>query len=232
MSADGIKYDPRRMTAFPAMEPPTTGAHLQQFLCALQWVKQGLPQFSDLVKTLHEFMERFLERAEKRTRQSVSRVSLSALRFASNEKAGFENCKQALANQVTLLHRDRRKRPCVYTDASKTVWSGIVTQVPYSDLSQSHSQQRHDALAFLSGKFNSTQLGWSILEKEAFAVLATLKRMHWLVASLDGFDLQTDHNNLIYRFDPLSVVVNFRNSRSIGDIFTQITPMGCLFKYL
>ena len=30
--------------------------------------------------------------------------------------------------------------------------------------------------------------------------------MHWIVANPDGFDLYTDHNNLIFLFDPLSVV--------------------------
>jgi len=49
-------------------------------------------------------------------------------------------------------------------------------------------------------------MGWSILEKEAYAVLAILQRMHWLVPTSSGFDLYTDHNNLIFLFDPLSIV--------------------------
>ena len=35
---------------------------------------------------------------------------------------------------------------------------------------------------------------------------ASLERMHWLAATPDGFDLYTDRNNLIFLFDPLSVV--------------------------
>lgn len=49
-------------------------------------------------------------------------------------------------------------------------------------------------------------MGWYILENDAFAVLTTLCRMHWLAATPAGFDLHTDHNNLIFIFDPLSVV--------------------------
>ena len=78
--------------------------------------------------------------------------------------------------------------------------------MPVDDVSKPHKDQRHSPLAFLSGRFNATQLGWSVLEKEAFAVLHTLDRMHWLVTNPDGFDLYTDHNNLIFLFDPLSVV--------------------------
>lgn len=42
--------------------------------------------------------------------------------------------------------------------------------------------------------------------KEAYAVLATLQHMHWLAATPADFELYTDPNNLIYLFDPLSIV--------------------------
>eukprot|EP00171_Calliarthron_tuberculosum_P004016 IDg4016t1 len=36
--------------------------------------------------------------------------------------------------------------------------------------------------------------------------MATVKRMHWILATSDGFDLFTDHHRLIFLFDPLAVV--------------------------
>lgn len=78
--------------------------------------------------------------------------------------------------------------------------------MPPEDLAILPSEQRHEPLGFLSGRFDTIQLGWSTLEKEAYAVLANLTRMHWLAATPNGFDLYTDHNNLIFLFDPLSVV--------------------------
>lgn len=47
--------------------------------------------------------------------------------------------------------------------------------------------------------------GWSTLEKEAYAVLDSIERSNWLESAEDGFDLFTDHNNLIFIFDPLSL---------------------------
>ena len=38
ISEQGIKFDPRRLSGLVQMEPPTHGAHLQQFLCAMQWL--------------------------------------------------------------------------------------------------------------------------------------------------------------------------------------------------
>ena len=44
------------------------------------------------------------------------------------------------------------------------------------------------------------------MEKEAFAVLASIEKSHWLASCADRFDLYTDHNNLIFIFDPLAVM--------------------------
>ncbi len=64
----------------------------------------------------------------------------------------------------------------------------------------------HNAqFAFLCGRFNDTQFRWSILEDEAFAILATVEKMHWILATAPGFVLFTDHKNQIFMFDPLSV---------------------------
>lgn len=98
VSADGIRYDPRRLEGLLNMEPPTTGAHLQQFICALQWVRNGIPQFTELVSPLHEFMERVYDRAGKRTRRAVARFQLSNLSWDDTERKPFEASKRALAN--------------------------------------------------------------------------------------------------------------------------------------
>lgn len=206
ITADGIRYDPRRLDGLLSMEPPTTGAHLQQFVCVLQWVKNGIPSFVKIVAPLQEFMERVYDHAGQRTKKSVDRISLESLQWGQTELEAFELCNKSLANQVTLAHRDCEKRLCIYTDASNIAWSGMITQVPYKDLYLPHVEQKHDALAFISGRFNTTQLGWAIVEREPYAVMATPDRMHWIAAKPDGFDLFTDHNNLIFLFDPLSVM--------------------------
>lgn len=151
-------------------------------------------------------MDRVYDHVGKRTKRAVTRVSLSHLGWGQTEPDAFEACKHALAHQVTLAHRDDEQRLCVYTDASDTAWSGIVTQIPPADLHKAHAVQGHLPLAFLSGRFNATQIGESVLENEAYAVLTTLDGMHRIVATPDGFDLYTDHKNLIFLLDPRSMV--------------------------
>lgn len=100
------------------MQPPTTGEHLQQFNCALQWVKTGIPEFTSLIEPLHSFLEIVYERAGARTKRAVSKITLSDLGWGKEEEDDFNRCKDDLTNQVTLAHRKHEARLCVYTDTS------------------------------------------------------------------------------------------------------------------
>jgi hypothetical protein len=43
---------------------------------------------------------------------------------------------------------------------------------------------------------------WPIIEKEAYAVVASCDRLDWLLQGSAGFSLFTDHHNLLYVFNP------------------------------
>ena len=197
LSSAGVRFDPRRIDGIQKMQLPTNGAHLPQFVCAQQWVKTAIPNFTALVEPLHRFLENVYKVANARTKRSVSKILLSTVGWGEKESSAFNRCRSALTRKVTLAHRDQTARLCIYTDVSDMFWSGIVTQIPRSDVSKAHQAQRHEPLAFLSGRFNKMQICCSTIEKEAYAVMATLERMHWLLADPQGFDLYTDHKNLI-----------------------------------
>lgn len=112
------------------MEPPNTGAYLQQFFCALQWVKQAIPTFTKLIVPLHGFMKRVYDHAKKRAKRAVSCILLSAEGWSEMEQLPFNTCKKALSQQITLSHRDLSQWLYVFTEASDTAWFGIITQIP------------------------------------------------------------------------------------------------------
>lgn len=113
LSSKGLLYDPRRLQSALSMEPRTTGANLQQFICALQWVKKVRPNFTKLFAPLHDFLEHVYDLVDERTKGGVSRILLSDQVWGEPESATFDNCKKSLANQVTLSHRDHSKQLCV-----------------------------------------------------------------------------------------------------------------------
>lgn len=53
-----------------------------------------------------------------------------------------------------MAHVDYIKRLCVCTDASNLLWSGIVTQVPITEIPYSILEQNQKHSAFLSGHFS------------------------------------------------------------------------------
>lgn len=113
LSRDGIRFDPRRIDGIQKIELPKTGCQLQQFVCALQWVKTAIPNFTMIVEPLHLFMKTVYDRAGVRTKRGVSKVLLSPLGWSEKEKAAFHNCRSALAKQVALAHRKQDDRLCV-----------------------------------------------------------------------------------------------------------------------
>ncbi|KAG6613370.1 uncharacterized protein IUM83_17047 [Phytophthora cinnamomi] len=77
VSAGGVKQDPRRVQALVDLPSPTTGQELQQFLCALNWMRTAIPDYNKLVQPLMDLMEHVYTKAGARTRRSVTRVVLS-----------------------------------------------------------------------------------------------------------------------------------------------------------
>jgi RNase H-like domain found in reverse transcriptase len=163
----------------------------------------GYSSFSVLVSPLHQLLEKVYARADgKRTKTSVARILLSEVGWTAEHTEAFASCQTALAQATTLAHPDQAKRAFLYTDASQDFWSSITTQVPPADLDLSRSEQRHEPLAFLSGSFTVAMHRWPIIEKEAFAIIASCDRLDWLLQRSDGFFLFTDHHNLLYVFNP------------------------------
>lgn len=213
ISANGIRHDPSNLQGLLDLDRPTTDGQLQQFVCAMQWLRSSIPQFQRLIQPLHDFLELvYVKVGGKRTKRAVSSVNLNSLGWTDAHSSAFNDCKNAILNRTTLAHRDSTKRLCLYTDASESHWSGILTQVPYAQLHLPHADQDHEPLAFHSGRFSGAQVAWSTIEKEAFSVLATTERSHWLASTPAGFDLFTDHNNLVFIFDPCAVVPNINQT--------------------
>ena len=65
----------------------------------------------------------------------MQRVLLSDSGWSDTHDDAFRRLNAALAAQVTLSYPDDTLVTCVFTDASQTAWSGVVTQVPAEQLS-------------------------------------------------------------------------------------------------
>jgi Reverse transcriptase (RNA-dependent DNA polymerase) len=126
ISATGSKFDPRRIQGLIQMPLPTTGADLQQFTCALNWMRTAIPSFSTLVAPLHQLLEDVYARAGgRRTKTSVARIPLSEVGWTDEHAETFRACQKALVQTTELSHPSKDKRVCLYTDASQDFWSPV-----------------------------------------------------------------------------------------------------------
>jgi len=231
ISEEGVKLDPSRLQALLNMNPPNTGAELQQFLCAANWMRTVIPEFTKLTAVLADILEEVYARAGKRTRQSVSKVkvSLKDTSWSCTHVEAFEKIKLALEQSVTLAHPDPEKLLCLFTDASETHWSGVLTQIPASEVNEEIQNQGHEPLSFLSGTFKGSSSRWSTPEKEAFAIVECVTRLDYFLLGANGFHLFTDHKNLVFIFNPMSSNLNL--SRHVASKIERWAMKLTAFRY-
>jgi hypothetical protein len=112
LSADGILFDPRRLNALREMSLPVTGADLQQFLCALGWMRKGIPDYSRRTRPLLELLEEVYKIGGGRTRRHASRVKLSSLAWGPVHAQLFRELQQH--QLIKLSHYDPERKLCLY----------------------------------------------------------------------------------------------------------------------
>jgi hypothetical protein len=70
----------------------------------------------------------------------------------------------------------QRASSLLHTDASQEFYGAVLTQMPVEDLESHTDEQRHEPLAFISGRFVRSSYNWPVHEKEAFAIVAAMTR--------------------------------------------------------
>jgi hypothetical protein len=200
VEGNGVRFDPRRLETIKTILTPETGADLLQFLCAGNWMRTSLPEYSALVAPLHEVMNAVYEKAGNRTTRAVKRIDLAQLWTKKADKA-FALVKERLAAALALAHPKEGYSLHLFTDDSDTHWSSVLTQAHTDQVRRSPTEQDHEPLSFLSGSFTGSAAGWSTIEKEGFPIVESFERLNYLVVRRE-VSLWTDHRNLTYIFDP------------------------------
>lgn len=229
ISANGVAHCPERVEGLVKMAAPITGGDLQQFLCAVNWMRGSIPNFTTIASPLMMLLETAAKAAKSRKKAALRRVVLMDIGWNEDHQRSLENLKEALVRMVPLAHPQDEAIVCVFTDASEDHWGAVVTQLSADDDEQPLEKQSHQPLAFLSGSFTGAASRWPTIEKEAFAIVETCKRLEYLLLRPNGFRLFTDHRNLTYIFDPLSTNANM--ARYQVDKLQRWAMTLTMFKY-
>ena len=188
------------MVTLMKMRHPEFASDLQQFLCATNWMPNAIPDYSRVISPLHSVMEQCYSHSGRRKKRSVRNIALSG-QWGPAHTSAFNQIREHLANALKLAYPKSGHLLCLFPDASETHWASITTQVPKSESNLELEEQQHEALSFLSGSFTGSAFNWSVVEKEAFAVVESMSKLKHLTASHEVLPF-TDHANLVYIFDP------------------------------
>ncbi|KAH9113127.1 hypothetical protein AeMF1_012630 [Aphanomyces euteiches] len=184
LSESGVKQDPERIQALCAIPKPTNAGELQQFIYATNWLRESITEYAHTVHPLQQCLTRALDGKSKKKR-IASGIQIS---LTGDEVKAFEAVKAKLRSAIELAHPRDDATMCLFTDASDTGWSIIVTQVLGFDAD--------------SGMFTGAQLNWSMIEKEAYPIARACDKLNYLLMRPDGFRMYCDHENLIQVFAP------------------------------
>ncbi|KAG2903373.1 hypothetical protein PC114_g12315 [Phytophthora cactorum] len=95
-NGQGIKYDPERINSLRTLPYPATACELQQFVCAIIWMRESIFDFAG-------------------TRRAAGTL---AIELTTGERRAFDKVKDARATAVTLDFPDDQATTCLFTDAS------------------------------------------------------------------------------------------------------------------
>lgn len=129
ITPDRVGHDLFELQGFMEMECSETGGRIQQFSCAMQWLRSEIQNFQPLTHELQAFLELAYTLAGRRTKRAVSCLLLDKLGCSGKHTVAFAACKSAITIRTKLPHRDESERLAIYTEACDLHCSGIANQV-------------------------------------------------------------------------------------------------------
>ena len=152
ISPEGISPLPNKLDSIRHMPVPNSVKEIKQFLGLTGYYRKFVPRFADISRPLTTLTKKDAK-----------------CEWTSACQKSFELLKEALCGEPVLKYADTSKLYSLYTDASKYGWAGVLTQ-PHTTTIDGKSTTTDHPVAFVSGLFRGSQLNWTALTKEAFAV--------------------------------------------------------------
>ena len=158
------------ITDFPI---PKTRKELRRFLGMIGFYRKFCRNFSDVVSPLTNLTS-----------------PKKGFVWTKECQAAFEQAKLMLATEPVLSIPNFQKPFKLMTDASNLGIGSVLFQID----DNGHNRP----VAFYSKKFDKHQKNWSAIEKEAFAVIDSLRHFAYYVKSGGPVEVFSDHNPLVF----------------------------------
>ncbi|KAF4128207.1 RNase H-like domain found in reverse transcriptase [Phytophthora infestans] len=198
IDGEGVAHDHERLAALRQMPIPPTGAALQHFLCALNWLRDSMVDYARITATLQEKLKQVM-RVRGRLKAQRSGASLD---WNEAEAAAYRETLTMVERSCKLVFPDQAATVCMFTDASRTGHALVLTQVRRWQDDVPVEEQQHELLVCRGGLFKGAQQNWSIVEKEGYPIVKACGDLDYMLVREKGFHVYCDHSNMIRLFSP------------------------------
>ena len=104
----------------------------------------------------------------------------------------LDTIKHAITNSPVLIYPDPNKHYHLFTDASNYTWSGVLTQTRETLRENGKLDITYHPITYQSGMFTLSQMNWSTLVKEAYAIMMSFCKMAFYLHHAEVV-IQSDH---------------------------------------
>jgi hypothetical protein len=150
VSKEGIKIDPERVKAIQRIEIPRNKKFIQYFIGKIIFLRRFIPNFAEIIKLITDMLKKNAE-----------------IKWIPEAKESFENIKHALIEVSVLISLDYSKEFLIFSFASEDT---IVVV-----LLQRNDQGYEQPISFFSKTLRDSELKYDIMEKQAYALVKSLK---------------------------------------------------------
>ena len=208
INKNGIKPDSNKIEVIRSMPEPKTVRQVRRFIGAIGQYRRFIPAFSSIATPLIELTKKHAK-----------------FKWSEESQRSFEALKDQLTAIPLLIYPDLSKPMVLYTDASDQCIGACLTQPCSEKEGLIPGIPEETPIYFLSHKLSSTEQRWSVIEKEAYAIIYALQKLDYLLRGAT-FIIKTDHKPLQYLFK-----ADWKNKK-IQQWALRISEYNCKIEYL
>lgn len=204
----GIKPDDDKVKVIRSIPEPSTVRQLRVFIGAIRYYRRFIPAFLRIATPLIALTKKG-----------------SRFTWTDDCQRSFDMLKDQLTTIPLLAYPDMNKPMILYTDASDQCIGASLTQPCPEKDGPVPGVPEEIRIYFLSQKLTSTQQRWHVIEREAYAIVYALQKLHYYLNGAQ-FTIKTDHKLLKYLFK-----ADWTNKK-IQQWALKITGYNCTIEYL
>lgn len=171
ISEQGLQINPERLAPILNYATPTCPKDIRRFICMCTWYSRFIPNFAGMSAPISDL--------NKKGRKFI---------WSKEADDAFRIVKTAIVEAVSLSNPDFSKPFSILTDASDFAIAGVLVQT---------LQGKEQAISHFSRKLTSSERKFATTEKEALAVLESLKKFRGYVEGTH-VTVVTDHSSLTW----------------------------------